>query len=192
MVNNLAAFGYHGWPHFFFRYLILQIHEHKISILLVKVSFHLAENSTVTYLKQKKGWKAGNWCSRNLWLLLQFSCRCSTGLPRLTLPQDKEELWFWSSPLTRLPSFTWSFFQQAHNFPQGWSIAPDPDSRLTQSYLVPLALLTWGMLLPPVCASWGNGVSTVWVVACRSCAGAPYSLYRLCFCWMWPPLSDCS
>lgn len=98
----------------------------------------------------------------------------------------------WLSAYSRLLSFTWSFFQQAHNFPQGWSIAPDPDSRLTQNYLVPLALLTWGMLLPPVCASWGNGVSTVWVVACRSCAGTPYSLYRLCFCWMWPPLSDCS
>ena len=109
--------------------------------------------------------------------------------------QDKKELLFWSSTLifySRLLSFTWSFFQQAHNFPWHWNITPDPDSKHSQGYLVPRMLLTWGMLLVLVCDCWNNRISSVWVVAYKICSSTLYSLYRLCFCWVQSPFSDCS
>lgn len=59
-----------------------------------------------------------------------------------------------------------------------WSIAPDSDFRLTWGYPVSLMLLTWGMLLLPLCASWGKGVCSVWKVVDRICTST-YTLFTL-------------
>lgn len=80
------------------------------------------------------------------------------------------------SAYSRLLNFTFCSFSKPTISHGVWSIAPDSDFRLTWGYPVSLMLLTWGMLLLPVCASWGDGVCSVWKIVDRICTST-YILY---------------
>lgn len=117
-----------------------------------------------------------------MWQLVLFSCRCSTGLPRLLLWQDNEELLFWSSPLPfcllQASEFHILFFQQAHNFP--WGLEHCSRFRL-QAHpglpSFPYAAHLVNAAAPSLC-QLGNGVCSVWKIVNRICTST-YSLFTL-------------
>lgn len=144
-------------------------------------------------MKQRKGWKAGDLCSGNVWQLLLFSCRCSTGLPRFPLWQDNEELLFWSSLIISSaflpnPGFWISHFVLSANtqFPMG-----------SGAFLWIQTSGSPGVTQFPLCCSLGECCCSQFVpagvvgfVLCRksSTESTPvhtaYSLHRFCFCWV--------
>lgn len=83
------------------------------------------------------------------------------------------------SAYSRLLNFTFCSFRKPTISHGVWSTAPDSDFTLAQGYPVSLMLLTWGMLLLPVCASQGNGSCSVWKIVNRICTSTftAYSLH---------------